>query len=70
VDDVTQRGDAIVVALSWLDKHDQRHRWSHVLRLRDGRIVSIQDYATPRAARAAVRLRRPASRLDAGEHAN
>jgi ketosteroid isomerase-like protein len=57
IDSVEQRGDRVLVAVSWSDEHDERRRWAHALKLRDGRIVDIQDYASPARAAAATRLR-------------
>jgi ketosteroid isomerase-like protein len=57
IDSVEQRGDHVLVAVSWSDEHGRRHRWAHALKLRDGRIVDIQDYASPARAAAATRLR-------------
>jgi hypothetical protein len=57
VDSVEQRGDRIVVAVSWADKQGDRHRWAHVLKLKNGKIVDIQEYASPTRAAAATRLR-------------
>jgi ketosteroid isomerase-like protein len=57
IDSVEQQRDRVVVAVSWSDEHGERHRWAHALRLRDGRIVDIQDYASPARAVAATRLR-------------
>jgi hypothetical protein len=47
----------VVVGFSWADRSGTRHEWAHVVRLRDGRIVDIQDYGSQRRAGAAVRLR-------------
>jgi ketosteroid isomerase-like protein len=57
LDSVEQRGDRIVVAVSWADKQGDRHRWAHVLKLKNGKIVDIQDYASPTRAVAVTRLR-------------
>jgi hypothetical protein len=57
VDSVEQHGDRVVVAVSWADKAGDRHRWAQALRLRDGRIVDMQDYKSPARAAAVTRLR-------------
>ncbi len=57
IDAVEQHGTRVIVTLSWADKTGQRHDWAHVLKLKDGRIVDIQDYANPARAAAATRLR-------------
>jgi ketosteroid isomerase-like protein len=57
VDSVEQRGDRVIVAFSWADHEDNRHDWAQVLELRDGKIISMQDYAKPSRAALATRLR-------------
>ena len=57
LDSVEQRGDRVVVAFSWSDSSDTRHDWAQVLELKDGKIISMQDYATPSRATLATRLR-------------
>jgi hypothetical protein len=57
VDWIEQRGDVAVAAFSWLDRDERRHRWAHLLKLRDGKIVDMQDFASPRTAAATMRLR-------------
>jgi hypothetical protein len=57
VDSVEQHGDRVVVAFSWSDKSGHRHNWAQALRLRDGRIVELQDYKTPTRAATLTRLR-------------
>jgi hypothetical protein len=46
-----------VVAFSWSDGEGRRHRWAQALRLRDGMIVDMQDFGSPKRALALVRLR-------------
>lgn len=36
-------GDRATVTVSWSDPGGDRARWSHVLELRDGRIVRMKD---------------------------
>jgi hypothetical protein len=47
----------VVVAFSWADKQGRRHDWAQVLVLTAGKIVDIQDYASPKHAAATTRLR-------------
>jgi ketosteroid isomerase-like protein len=47
----------VVVAFSWADGESRRHQWAHVLKVAGGKIVDMQDYASPAKAAAAVRLR-------------
>jgi hypothetical protein len=47
----------VVVAFSWSDKAGRRHRWAQALLVKDEKIVGIQDFASPRSARAFVRIR-------------
>jgi TolB-like protein len=57
LDSVEQRGSRVVVAFSWSDRSDNRHDWAQVLDLKDGKIIAMQDYATPSKAMLATRLR-------------
>jgi ketosteroid isomerase-like protein len=57
VDRVEQRGSRIIVTVSWADKNGRRHDWAHVLTLKDGKIIDIQDYASPTRAAATTCLR-------------
>ena len=57
LDDVEQHGDRIVAAFSWSDETGRRHAWAQALRIRDGRIVDMQDYRSPRQAAVTARLR-------------
>ena len=57
IDAVDQSGARIIVSHSWADKTGKRHDWAHVLKLKDGMIVDMQDYASPTRAAAATRLR-------------
>lgn len=57
IDSVEQRGGRIVVVFSWADKDSERHQWAHVLKLEDGKIIDMQDYAKPARAAVATRLR-------------
>jgi ketosteroid isomerase-like protein len=57
VEHVEQRDRRVAVVVSWAERSGKRHAWAHVLRLQDGMIIDMQDYASrPRAIRA---LRRP-----------
>ena len=57
LDSVQPRGDRVVVAFSWSDKEGKRHNWAQALRLRDGKIIDMQDFARPRSAVVLMRLR-------------
>jgi hypothetical protein len=57
LDSVEQRGDRVVVAFSWSERNGKRHAWAQVLDLKDGKIVSIQDYARPSRAAVSARVR-------------
>ena len=57
LDSVQSRGDRVVVTFSWSSADGQRHTWAQALRLRDGKIIDMQDYANPRSATAVMRLR-------------
>jgi ketosteroid isomerase-like protein len=57
VDSVEHRDNRAVVAFSWSDRVGTRHMWAQVLEVRDGKVVSIQDYAKPSRAALATRLR-------------
>ena len=46
-----------MVVFSWVDAGGGRHDWAQVLQLEDGKIVDMQDYASPRRALTATRLR-------------
>jgi hypothetical protein len=54
---VESRGDRVVVAFSWSDKEGHRHHWAQALRLKDGKIIDMQDFASARPAVALMRLR-------------
>lgn len=57
LDAIRSRGNRVVVAFSWSDKDGHRHAWAHALRLRDGKIVDMQDFANPKSAFALMRVR-------------
>jgi len=46
-----------VVAFSWSDKDGGRHQWAQALQLKNGKIIDMQDFASPRSAIALMRLR-------------
>jgi hypothetical protein len=46
-----------VVAFSWKDKADNRREWAQVMKLADGKIIAMQDYAKPSTAALMTRLR-------------
>ena len=45
LDEVVSRGDSVKVLFSWADANGKRYRWGQALRVSDGRIVDMQDYA-------------------------
>jgi ketosteroid isomerase-like protein len=54
LDEMREGGDRVAVAFSWNARDGSRTRWAQLLKLRNGRIVSMTDYASPkRALRAA-----------------
>jgi hypothetical protein len=57
LDFVQSRRNRVVVAFSWADKQGQRHRLVQGLRLRQGKIIDIQDFAGPKSAAALMGLR-------------
>jgi hypothetical protein len=57
LDSVEQRGERVVVAFSWADKHGSRHARAQAMTFRNGRIVDIQDYSSPARAVLSLRLR-------------
>lgn len=54
LDDVRGRGDRVAVAFSWRAPDGSRARWAQVLTLREGKVVSMRDYASPERALRAV----------------
>jgi ketosteroid isomerase-like protein len=56
VDRVEQRNRRFAVVISWADRDGTRHEWAHLLRLRDGAIIDMEDYAS--GAKAVRALRR------------
>ena len=55
LDEVRGAGERVAVAFSWTAPDGSRTRWAQLLRLRDGKIVDMEDYARPgRALRAAA----------------
>jgi hypothetical protein len=57
LESVQSRGDRVVVAFSWADQQGRRHKWAQALRLKNGKIVDMQDFASPTRAVALMRLR-------------
>ena len=57
IDAVQQHGTHVMVTFSWADKTGKRHHWAHVLKLKGGMIVDMQDHASATRAAAATRLR-------------
>ena len=58
VDRVEQRNGRFVVVISWAERDGTRHEWAHLLRLRDGMIIDMEDYASGKRAVRALRRRR------------
>jgi ketosteroid isomerase-like protein len=59
VDRLEQRNGRFAVAISWAERAERdgtRHEWAHALRLRDGAIIDMEDYAS--GAKAVRALRR------------
>lgn len=57
LESVQSRGDRIVVAFSWAGEDGLRHKWAQALRLKNGKIIDMQDFASPTQAVALMRLR-------------
>jgi hypothetical protein len=57
LESVQSRGDRVVAAFSWADKDGRRHKWAQALRLKQGKIIDMQDFASPARAVASMRLR-------------
>jgi hypothetical protein len=58
VDRLEQRNGRLAVGISWAERDGTRHEWAHLLRLRDGMIVDMEDYASGERALRALRRRR------------
>jgi ketosteroid isomerase-like protein len=54
LEQVRGSGDRVAVAYSWRAPDGSRARWAQVLRLREGKIVGMRDYADPARALRAV----------------
>jgi hypothetical protein len=50
-------GSRVVASLSWQGEDGERHRWAQALVVRRGKIVDLQDYASPARAMAWSRVR-------------
>jgi hypothetical protein len=57
LESVESRGDRVVVAISWAGGDGRRHKWAQSLRLKNGKIIDMQDFASPGRAVALMRLR-------------
>jgi hypothetical protein len=57
LESVESRGDRVVVAFSWANKEGHRHGWAQALRLKDAKIIDMQDFASPTRAAAFMRVR-------------
>lgn len=51
LDDVVSRGAQVNVLFSWADASGKRCRWGQALRISDGKIVDMQDFAPGRGGR-------------------
>jgi hypothetical protein len=58
VERVEQRNGRVAVVISWADRDGARHEWAQLLRVRDGLIVDMEDYAGGERAFRALRRRR------------
>ena len=58
VDRVEQRDDRFAVVISWAERDGTRHEWAHLLRLCDGMIIDMEDYASGERALRTLRRRR------------
>ena len=59
LEDVRGNQGRVAVAYSWRAPDGLRARWAQVLTLKDGKIVGMQDYASPARALRAVLAFRP-----------
>jgi hypothetical protein len=50
-------GARVVASFSWQSDDGERHRWAQALVVKRGKIVDLQDYASPARAIAWSRLR-------------
>jgi hypothetical protein len=57
LDRIEEHGNRVVASFSWVDKSGRRHEWAHMIEIRNGRIVDMQDYRSHRHATATARLR-------------
>ena len=55
VDRLERRDDRVAVAISWAERDGTRHEWAHLLRLRDGMIIDMEDYRSGERALSALR---------------
>lgn len=46
VDRLEQRNGRLAVVISWAERDGTRHECAHLLRLRDGMIIDMDDYAS------------------------
>ena len=57
LDSVRSHGDRVVVAFSWADAEGRRHPWAQALRLKDDKIIEMQDFKSAKPAVVLMRLR-------------
>ncbi len=58
VERLEQRNSRVAVVISWADRDGTRHEWAQLVRLRDGLIIDMQDYANGDRALRVLRRRR------------
>jgi hypothetical protein len=56
LESVESQGDRVIAAFSWAGEDGRRHKWAQALRLKDGRIIDMQDFASPKRAAALMRF--------------
>jgi hypothetical protein len=53
---VRQDNSKVTVAYSWADAEGRRLEWGQILRMRDGLIIDMQDFARGSAGRRVAKL--------------
>jgi ketosteroid isomerase-like protein len=61
LDEVREGGDRVAVAFSWNAPDGSRTRWAQLLKMQNGRIIRMQDYANPKRALRAAHAERSQS---------
>ena len=57
LDSIRSHGDRVVVAYSWADAQRRRHPWGQALRLKDDKIIEMQDFKNATPAIVLMRVR-------------